>query len=140
MGDFLVGTLFVREMSSPLLAAAKVMRQVCTPCTCPYDGDLDCLFSLPPSFFLPQLRLEDTSLYRLNGGVFVVVFFLVRITNTPLTLLFFAAQHHNWSLLNALSSMRLICHMFLAAELTLQLYWFTQILRAALKRFYYIAL
>lgn len=28
MGDFLIGTLFLREMSSPLVSAAKVMRRV----------------------------------------------------------------------------------------------------------------
>jgi hypothetical protein len=28
MGDFLIGTLFVREMSSPLVSTAKIMRRV----------------------------------------------------------------------------------------------------------------
>ena len=28
MGDFLIGTLFLRELSSPFLAAAKIMRKV----------------------------------------------------------------------------------------------------------------
>jgi len=136
MGDFLVGTLFVRELSSPLVAAAKVMRRVCAPFACHVMAALSRSSPSPLLPLLPQLRLEDTSLYQLNGGVLVVVFFLARIANTPLTLLFYAAQHHNWSLLNAFSSMRLICHAFLAAELALQLYWFIQILRAALKRIY----
>ena len=28
MGDFLIGTLFIRELSSPFLSAAKIMRKV----------------------------------------------------------------------------------------------------------------
>ena len=34
MGDFLIGTLFLREMSSPLVSAAKIMRRVSPTLPC----------------------------------------------------------------------------------------------------------
>ncbi|CAI7995176.1 TLC domain-containing protein 3A [Geodia barretti] len=107
MGDFLIGTLFLRELSSPLLSAAKIMRKI---------------------------KMEGSVLYQVNGVALVLLFFLVRIASTPLTLLFYSSQHHDWSLVQALSAMRPICHLMLSAELTLQLYWFSQILSTASRR------
>jgi hypothetical protein len=95
MGDFLIGTLFLRELSSPLLSAAKIMRKI---------------------------KMEGSVLYQVNGAALVLLFFLVRIASTPLTLLLYSSQHHDWSLVRALSAMRPICHLMLSAELTLQLY------------------
>jgi hypothetical protein len=101
MGDFLIGTLFVREMSSPLVSTAKIMRRI---------------------------SIEGSALYYVNGAALVCVFFLVRVANTPLTLLLYSAQHHHWNVYHALRAMSFICHTTLAAELALQTYWFTQIL------------
>ena len=78
-----------------------------------------------------QIGAEDSAVYQVIGAALVLVFFLVRVANTPLTLLLYAAQHHHWSLYRALSAMRLICHSMLVAELTLQLHWFSQILSVA---------
>lgn len=75
--------------------------------------------------------MEGSVLYWVNGAALVVVFFLVRVASTPLTLLLYSAQHHHWSPVQALYSMRFICHFMLSAELTLQLYWFLQILSTA---------
>lgn len=70
-------------------------------------------------------------MYQINGAALVCVFFLVRIVNTPLTLTFYSAQHYDWNFSKALSSMRAVCHVMVGAELTLQCYWFSQILRTA---------
>ena len=78
--------------------------------------------------------MEGSVLYQVNGAALVVVFFIVRVASTPLTLLLYAAQHHSWNLREALSEMRLICHVMLSTELTLQLYWFFQILSTARRR------
>ena len=72
-------------------------------------------------------------MYRANGPVLICVFFLVRVANTPLTLLFYSAQHHQWDLYKALSAMRPICHILLTAELSLQLYWFSMIVRTVFR-------
>ena len=88
----------------------------------------------PPSLIHLQLGLQDTLIYQLNGALLVVVFFLVRIANTPLVLLLYSAQHHNWDFFKALSSMRLICHFFLAGEFVLQIYWFMQLLRIGIRQ------
>ena len=74
------------------------------------------------------MSVEGSTLYRVNGAALVCVFFLVRVTNTPLTLLLYSAQHHHWNVYHALSAMSFICHTALSAELALQSYWFTQIL------------
>ena len=76
--------------------------------------------------------MEGSVVYQLNGAALVLVFFLVRVANTPLTLLLYSAQHHGWSLWQALSAMRAICHLLLTAELVLQTFWFSQILSTAL--------
>ena len=83
---------------------------------------------------IPQIKMEGSVLYQVNGVALVLLFFLVRIASTPLTLLFYSSQHHDWSLVQALSAMRPICHLMLSAELTLQLYWFSQILSTASRR------
>lgn len=70
----------------------------------------------------------------MNGAALVCVFFLVRVANTPLTVLYYSAQHHNWNLYQALSAMTTTCHTMLVAELTLQLYWFSQILATGFSR------
>ena len=76
--------------------------------------------------------MTGSVLYRVNGAALVAVFFLVRVTNTPLTLLLYSAQHHRWKVLQALLAMRPVCHLLLLAELLLQLYWFSLVLSTAL--------
>lgn len=108
MGDFLIGTLFIRELSTPLLDIVKIMRKI------GYDGSL---------------------VYLVNGILLVCVFFIVRVANTPLTLLLYSAQHHHWNVYQGLSAMRPVCHIMLVADLTLQVYWFTKLLITSLLTF-----
>ena len=77
------------------------------------------------------MKLQGLLLYMVNGAVLICIFFLVRVANTPLTFLYYSAQHHNWDMYSALSAMRLVCHLFPAAELALQSFWFYKILAVA---------
>lgn len=106
LGDFFIGTLLLRDLSNPLFSITSVLR----------------LFGM-----------EECLLYRVVGVLFVLVFFAVRILSTPFCLVLFAAQHHGWDMWAALGAMRPYCHLGLAAEFSLQMFWFSKALRVLLQ-------
>ncbi len=78
-----------------------------------------------------QLNLHQTALATIIGALGVLTFFIFRLLNTPLTILLFAAQQHDWDLLAAASAMKPMCHVALGLEFLLQLYWFSAIVVVA---------
>lgn len=66
-----------------------------------------------------------------NGALTILTFFIFRVMNTPLTVLLYAAQNHDWDVLAAMWTMRPVCHVTLALEFVLQVYWFSGLIRIA---------
>lgn len=84
-------------------------------------------------FYLLQLGQERTKFYLVNGYLLVVAFFVVRILNIPFVILVYAAQYHNWSIMEALYHLKISCYVFIILQYCLQIYWFTLILKLALR-------
>ena len=75
-----------------------------------------------------QLKLDNTTCYKINGLILIPIFFVARILNIPLAFLAYAAQYHSWDIWTAIKSMTLFCHFCNVGQWLLQLYWFTAII------------
>lgn len=80
-----------------------------------------------------QLGLTGNLFYAVSGAFLIIVFLVARIMNVPITVTIYAAQYHKWDLLQALSSMKTICHIGNAIQFSLQMYWFVLLLRLAVR-------
>ena len=49
----------------------------------------------------------------------------------PISVSIYAAQYHRWDVMQALRSMRMICHLCNALQFCIQFYWFVLLLRMA---------
>ena len=72
-------------------------------------------------------------LYTVNGAVLVFLFLASRVMFVPITVTIYAAQYHQWDVLQALRHMRAVCHLANALQLGLQTYWFVLLLRLAVR-------
>ena len=79
-----------------------------------------------------QLGLKNTFLYRINGLVLLTSFLLVRVLYSPLAILIYAGQYHNWNIWSALKAMYPVCHFFNTVQFLLQTYWYLAIVNIAL--------
>ena len=145
MGDFFVGMLIVEDLSTPFLSAAKILRLVSTCSSlCMGYVVLPLSFSPIPSLYIcvyhlfssytpyTQLGLKNTLLYRINGLILLISFLLVRVLYTPLAILIYAGQYHNWNIWSALNSMYPVCHFSNSVQFVLQTYWYLAIVSIAL--------
>ena len=72
---------------------------------------------------------QDTLCYKLNGLLFLLVYFVFRILAVPFVYLVYAYQHHEGSLWRAVMSMRLVCHVGTLLGFALLFYWFLKVLQ-----------
>ena len=75
--------------------------------------------------------MHRTVFYKVNGVFLLVTFFIVRLLNTPLSFLAYAAQYHSWDVVAAVKAMKPICHTCLILEYALQVYWYSAIVKLA---------
>ncbi len=80
-----------------------------------------------------QLNLQHTkvAIYSAICGLFL--FFMVRIANTPLVILYYAYQHFNGHLLSALMTLRPICVIVIVLEMGLEIFWFRALTKLILR-------
>lgn len=76
-----------------------------------------------------QLGLTKSVFYTINGAVLIVVFLLVRVLNMPACFLIYAAQYHQWNLVDALAHMKWSCYAGISTVIFLQTYWFMALLK-----------
>ena len=80
-----------------------------------------------------QLKQQKSMVYFLNGVILIPTYFIVRILNLPVVFTLYAAQHHNWNVWTAVRAMYPICHIFNLVQFSLQIVWFSAIVRIAMK-------
>ncbi len=56
---------------------------------------------------------------------------MVRVCFVPITVTIYAAQYHQWNLLEAMGRMQTICYVCNLLQFSFQLYWFVQLVRLA---------
>ena len=78
-----------------------------------------------------QLGMADTNFYTLNGALLILFFLVFRVLFVPITVTIYAAQYHQWDVVQALGRMTRICHLCNAIQFCLQLYWFVCLLQLA---------
>ncbi len=65
----------------------------------------------------------------MNGGFLVLVFLASRVMFVPSSIAIYAAQYHQWDVMQALGTMKRVCHLGNALQFSFQLYWFVLLLR-----------
>jgi hypothetical protein len=71
-----------------------------------------------------QLGMTGNKIYILNGALLILLFLTSRVMFVPITVTIYAAQYHQWNLVTAMSTMRVICHLGNALQCCFQTYWF----------------
>ncbi len=80
-----------------------------------------------------QLNLHHTTFAIVNGSLTAATFFICRIANTPLVIIYYAYQYHDGHLLSALQAMRPICFIVIILEMSMEIFWFLAIVRIGLQ-------
>lgn len=101
-GDFYVGCLFTMELSTPFIAM---------------------------HFIFDHCGFKDTLIQQINGIVFAVVFFIVRIASFPLMFLIYVFQHHNGHIINAMYDIYWFCYAPFGLAFAMQLFWFLAVVK-----------
>ncbi|OXB54498.1 hypothetical protein ASZ78_002881 [Callipepla squamata] len=119
LGDFFVGCIFTAELSTPFVSLGKILMQLTQ-------------HSPTLAFFLPQLKMQDTLLHKVNGILILVTFFLCRILLFPFM---YAAYGRQVGIPVYMVPFRIppLCNVANAALIAPQLYWFTLICRKAVR-------
>ena len=78
-----------------------------------------------------QLGLTSNIFYAVNGALLIITFLASRILFVPISISIYAAQYHGWDVMQALRSMRIVCHLGNALQFCIQFYWFLLLLRMA---------
>ncbi|XP_078536001.1 TLC domain-containing protein 3A [Lissotriton helveticus] len=107
LGDFYVGCLFVAELSTPFVSLGKVLNQV---------------------------KKQDTLLYKVNGVVVLLTFFLCRILLFPFMYYAYGKQY-GIPVYKVPFNIPLHCNVANASMLAPQIYWFSLICRKAIRLF-----
>lgn len=152
-----MGCIFTAELSTPFVSLGKILMQVCeeggchevgawVPAASRGFGEPAGVCSPSPSqavplalltqhspvltFFLSQLKMQDTLLHKVNGILILVTFFLCRILLFPFM---YAAYGRQVGIPVYMVPFRipLHCNIANASLIAPQLYWFTLICRKA---------
>ena len=78
-----------------------------------------------------QLGLTKNVWYTINGAVLILVFLLVRVLNMPMCIVVYAAQYHQWSIMDTLRHLRWTCYAGIVTDVLIQGYWFISLLTLA---------
>ncbi len=93
----------------------------------------DIIFTLMHTRTQTQLNLHHTTFAIVNGSLTIVTFFICRIANTPLVIIYYAYQYHDGHLFSALQAMQPICFIVIILEMSMEIYWFLAIIRIGLQ-------
>ncbi|XP_075445695.1 TLC domain-containing protein 3A isoform X2 [Ascaphus truei] len=105
IGDFFVGCLYVAEMSTPFVSLGKV---------------------------LIQLKLQNSLLYKVNGALVLITFFLCRILLFPFMYNAYG-QQYGIPFYKVPFYIPLQCNVINASMMAPQIYWFWLICKKALR-------
>ena len=70
---------------------------------------------------------------QINGIVFIIIFFVVRIATFPYMYFIYAYKYHSGDIISAVSHMYWFCHCIMLAGFLMQMFWFVAAVRKVLR-------
>ena len=129
LGDFIIGCVFLMEVTNPFICMHFILKQVSTL----HHTDNATVVSV-------QLKLTHTMMYFVNGFFLFVTYLLTRILSFPYVYYIYTQQYYHGNVMSALYSLRWCCHLGTGLGLLFQMFWFVRIVRLIVRRFYEIML